>query len=60
MNARERSHKKNKNIQAMKKIIKESKEANTHAEKQACNMLAGQHPNIKQAPENKLFSKLAR
>ena len=42
----------------MKKSIKESKRANTKAGKQACTRLAGQHPNIKQAPENKIFSKL--
>ena len=41
----------------MKKSIKESKRANTKAGKQACTRLAGQHPNIKGAPENKLFSK---
>ena len=44
----------------MKKIIKESKEANTKAGKQTSNMLAGKHRNINQAPENKLFSKLAK
>ena len=41
----------------MKKSIKESKRANTKAGKQACTRLAGQHPNIKEAPENKLFNK---
>ncbi len=41
----------------MKKSIKESKRANTKAGKQTCTRLAGQHPNIKEAPENKLFSK---
>jgi len=44
----------------MKKSIKESKTANTKAGKQVCNRLSGQHPNIEEAPKNKLFSKLEK
>ena len=44
----------------MKKSIRESEGANTKAGKQASTMSAGKHRNIKQAPENKLFSKLAK
>ena len=44
----------------MKKSLKESKRANTKAGKQACTRLAGQHPNIKEAPEIYLFGNLAK
>ena len=53
------THIKNKKM-AMKKSFKERKRANTKAGKQACTRLAGQHPNIKEAPENKLFGNLAK
>ena len=44
----------------MKKSIRESEGANTKAGKQASTMSAGKHRKIKQAPENKLLSKLAK
>ncbi len=55
----ENTERKNKKL-AMNKSIKESKRANSKAGKQACTRLAGQHPNIKEAPENKLFGNLAK
>ncbi len=41
----------------MNKSVKESNRANTKARKQACNR---QHPNIKEAPDNNIFSKIAK
>ena len=55
----ENTHKKIKKL-AMKKSIIESKRANTKAGKQACTRLAGHHPNIMEAPENKPFGNLEK